>query len=339
MTRYLIIGAGAVGGGLGGRLVEAGRDAVLVARGDHLTAMQNRGLRLRTPTMDVTVPVVAVSGPSQLRLAPTDVLVVATKTQQLATVLGDWVDAPVHDGDRVVGTAGERLPLFTATNGVAAETLAHRYFARVFGVCVWMPAARLEPGEVVLRGVPVSGVLHVGRVPAPTTAADDRLLDQLARDWTAAGFGIRRPDDVMPWKHRKLISNLGNVFEALLGTTEGASPLIGAAAAEARAVFDAAGIEYTGDAEEEAARASGFRVEPVAGVVGDLGGSTWQSLIRGTGDIETDYLNGEIAAIAHRCGGTAPVNATLARLGRQAVLAGRRPGDLDLEDLARELGR
>ena len=51
-----------------------------------------------------------------------------------------WTDTPVHRDTRPVGTAGECLPIFTALNGVAAEAIAHRYFRRVYGVCVWTPA-------------------------------------------------------------------------------------------------------------------------------------------------------------------------------------------------------
>ena len=336
MTRYVIVGAGAIGGAIGGRLAHAGQQVVLVARGDHLEAMRN-GLRIRTPTEDVTVPVAAVSGPGDVQLRTDDVLVLATKTQQLMPVLSEWADAHVYDAKGVIGTAGEQLPVFTATNGVAAEDLALRYFSRVFGICVWLPATRLEPGEVILRGVPVAGVLHLGRVPASTTARDSELLRGVAADWTGAGYDIRLPSDVMPWKYRKLISNLGNIFEALTGSTREVSSLREATEAEARAIFDAAGVRYTDDAEEAATRATGFKVQPVPGVEGRLGGSTWQSLARGTGDIETDYLNGEIALIAHRIGITAPINSKLARLGRQAALTGARPGDLSPEALAGEL--
>ena len=337
VNRYVIIGAGAIGGAIGGRLAHAGQQVVLVARGDHLEAMRSYGLRIRTPTEDVTVPVAAVSGPGDVQLRTDDVLVLATKTQQLLPVLSEWADADVYDADGVIGVAGEQLPVFTATNGVAAEDLALRYFTRVFGVCVWLPATRLEPGEVIVRGAPVAGVLHLGRVPANTTARDSELLQRIAADWTAAGFDIRLPADVMPWKYRKLISNLGNVLEALTGSRREVGNLLEAAEAEARAIFDAAGVRYTGDAEEAATRATGFTVQPVPGVEGKLGGSTWQSLARGTGDIETDYLNGEIVLLAHRVGTTAPINSRLARLGRQAARTGARPGDLSPEALAGEL--
>ena len=337
VTRYVIVGAGAIGGGIGGRLAHDGQQVVLVARGDHLEAMRGQGLRIRTPTEDVTVPVAAVSRPDEVQLHTDDVLVLATKTQQLMPVLSEWADADVHDAEGVIGTAGEHLPVFTATNGVAAEDLALRYFTRVFGICVWMPATRLEPGEVIVRAAPVAGVLHLGRVPADTTARDSELLQRVAADWTAAGFDIRLPADVMPWKYRKLISNLGNVFEALTGSTQEVGGLLEAAEAEARAIFDAAGVRYIDDAEEAATRATGFTVQPVPGVEGRSGGSTWQSLTRGTRDIETDYLNGEIVLLAHRIGTTAPINSRLARLGRRAATTGARPGDLSPDALAEEL--
>jgi 2-dehydropantoate 2-reductase len=337
VTRYVIVGAGAIGGGIGGRLAHDGQQVVLVARGDHLEAMRGRGLRIRTPTEDVIVPVAAVSRPGEVQLHTDDVLVLATKTQQLMPVLSEWADADVHDAEGVIGTAGEYLPVFTATNGVAAEDLALRYFTRVFGICVWMPATRLEPGEVIVRAAPVAGVLHLGRVPADTTARDSELLQRVAADWTAAGFDIRLPADVMPWKYRKLISNLGNVFEALTGSTQEVGGLLEAAEAEARAIFDAAGVRYIDDAEEAATRATGFTVQPVPGVEGRSGGSTWQSLTRGTRDIETDYLNGEIVLLAHRIGSTAPINSRLARLGRRAATTGARPGDLSPDALAEEL--
>jgi len=333
----VIIGAGAIGGAIGGRLARAGQRVVLVARGDHLDAMRSYGLRVRTPTEDVTVPVAAVSAPGEMQLHTDDVLVLATKTQQLIPVLNEWADADVYDAERVIGSAGDQLPVFTATNGVAAEDFALRYFTRVFGICVWMPATRLEPGEVIVRATPVAGVLHLGRVPASTTARDSQLLQRVAADWTAAGFDIRLPADVMPWKYRKLISNLGNVFEALTGSTREVGDLVEAAEAEARAIFDAAGIRYIDDAEEAATRATGFTVQQVPGVDGMVGGSTWQSLTRGTGDIETDYLNGEIVLLAHRIGTTATINSRLARLGRRAVVTGARPGDLTPEALADEL--
>ena len=325
----MVIGAGAVGGSIGGRLAYAGLPVLLVARGPHLAALQADGLRLRTPTEDIRVPVRAVGGPDEAELTEDDVLVVATKTQQVPGLIAEWADAPVVGG----ATAGQRLPVLMALNGVASEPMALRYFDRVFGVCVWLPAVHLVPGEVIIRGAPTSGMLHIGRVPAAVDPADPPLLAGIRDDLTAASFDVVLPVDVMPWKYRKLISNLGNVFQALVGFTSEVKPLLAEAEREAREVLDAARIGYTGDAEEAAARAAGFTMHPVPGVPERVGGSTWQSLARGTGDLETDYLNGEIALVARRIGRSAPVNATLARLARETVRAGRPPGSMSVADV------
>jgi 2-dehydropantoate 2-reductase len=138
----------------------------------------------------------------------------------------------------------------------------------------------------------------------------------------------------MAWKYRKLISNIGNVFQALVSRNGDWRPLAADADAEARSVLDAAGIGYISDAEETAARAAGFTMKPVPGVASTTGGSTWQSLQRGTGNIETDYLNGEIAMIAHRIGMEAPINSRLAILARRAAATGAKPGDMSASQLA-----
>ena len=58
--RYIVIGAGAVGGTIGGCLFEAGHDVVLVARGAHLDALRVHGLRLATPMGTHTLRIPAV---------------------------------------------------------------------------------------------------------------------------------------------------------------------------------------------------------------------------------------------------------------------------------------
>jgi 2-dehydropantoate 2-reductase len=336
MPRYIILGAGAVGGALGARLALAGREVVLVARGDHLAALRERGLRLRTPDEDITQRLSAISAPEEIELNADDILILATKTQQANQVLVRWADTPVHQSGEAPGTAGERLPIFIALNGVAAEEFAHRYFRRVYGVCVWMPVVHLVPGEVIIRSTPRSGMLHVGRVP--NTAKDhDQALEQVAADLVAANFDVPLPGDVMAWKYRKLISNIGNIFQALVARNGDWRPLVAEAEAEARRVLDAAEIGYISEAEETAARAAGFTLKPVPGVSPSLGGSTWQSLQRGTGNIETDYLNGEIVMIAHRAGLEAPMNERLAILARRAAATGAKPGDMSAEQLAKLL--
>ena len=65
--RIAIIGAGAVGGVIAGRLFQAGVEVAVVARGPHLAAMQARGLRLETPEGSVDLPIPAFPHIAALR--------------------------------------------------------------------------------------------------------------------------------------------------------------------------------------------------------------------------------------------------------------------------------
>ena len=79
------------------------------------------------------------------------------------------------------------------------------------------------------------GVFHIGRYGGiADPSGDATLLDGVTRDGEAAGCPIRRPEAVMAWKYRKLLANVGNVLQALLGDTTGAEDLQEAVGAEAR---------------------------------------------------------------------------------------------------------
>ncbi|QGN33777.1 ketopantoate reductase family protein [Microlunatus sp. Gsoil 973] len=345
MTRYVVVGAGAIGGAVGGLLARAGSEVLLIARGDHGRAMIDNGLTLRCPDGTFTVDAPAATGPDNVRLRVDDVLVLATKTHQAESAINQWADVPVFDGDRQVGRAADVLPVLTALNGVASEDIALRYFERVFAVCVWFPAVMIEPGEVIVRGAPLRGVFHIGPYHAGQSgagtddASDAALLATVQADWAAAGCKVVLSDNVMAWKYRKLLGNLGNAFQALLGDTSGADDLVEAARAEARDILAAAEIDVTPDEVERAARQDAAKVRPVPGVPEQLGGSSWQSLIRGSGTIETDYLNGEIALIGRRIGHPAPINSRVTALARHAARTGLRPGELTADRLRAELTR
>jgi 2-dehydropantoate 2-reductase len=64
------------------------------------------------------------------------------------------------------------------------------------------------------------------------------------------------------------------------------------------------------------------------------GGSTWQSLARGTGETEADYLNGEIVLLGRVHGVPTPVNELLQQLARELATSGAAPGSVDPDDLA-----
>jgi 2-dehydropantoate 2-reductase len=345
-VRYVVVGAGAIGGTVAARLAQHSpvHPPLLVARGATADTIERSGYRLRSPDDDVTVRVDVARSPAEARLRADDVLVLATKTHQAPAALQTWVDAPVVAADAgpdtpPVGTAGELLPVVALTNGVAAERMALRLFERVLGACVWLPATHLVAGETAVRIAPHSGTFIVGAyppgAPRPSDDADRAVLDTLADDWGASTFTVHVVDDVLRWKHRKLLQNLANALQALAGPDAHIAPLAGRLVAEAEAVYRASGITWATDAEEDAWRGDVFDVRPVPGMPEVVGGSSWQSVARGDGSIETDYLNGEIALLARLAGVPAPLNATVQRLARQAASERRAPGSTTVAELTR----
>jgi 2-dehydropantoate 2-reductase len=324
-----VIGAGAIGGSVGARLFQAGKSVVLVARGRHLDVLTSTGLTFLTPQDTARLPVPAVGGPAELTLRPDDVLLLAVKLQDSATILDQWAGLPVEGGR----TAGEDLPLFCVQNGVEGERLALRRFARVYGVCVMLAASHLEPGQILANFEPVTGILTIGRFPA----GGDDICRQVSADLVAANFRAPVSDSVMRWKYTKLLANLGNAVEAIVGATDDAAELHRRARAEGKAVLAAAGIEYASEQEEADSR-KGLRFGDIPGHPRG-GGSSWQSITRGTGSIETDYLSGEIVLLGRLHGVPTPVNATLQRIANEHARQAIPPGTSTVAELTAAINR
>ncbi|MCZ4610500.1 ketopantoate reductase family protein [Streptomyces sp. Lzd4kr] len=345
--RYVIIGAGAVGGVIGGRLAGSGHEVVLVARGAHFEALRDHGLRLRVPEGELTHRLPVVDGPAALgELRPDDVLVLAVKTQDSVAALQTWGPAPVAGG----GTAAERLPLFCAQNGVEGQRIALRLFRRVHGVCVWLPSTYVEPGVVSAAGSPLTGILHLGPVRrTPACLAGVRRtgpgrhphgIDETARlvaaDLEKSHFEAPVVADVARWQYAKLLSNLGNALEAVTGpvSEEDALALFRRVRAEGAAVLDAAGIAYASTEEQQAVRGDKVTLVPLDDAPRG-GGSSWQSLTRGTGTIEADYLNGEIALLGRLHGVPTPLNELLQHLADTFARERRAAGSMPVTELMR----
>jgi len=155
--KIVIAGAGAIGGYIGARLAQAGADVVLFARGPHLKAMQERGLRVQSAEGDFEVRP-QVTG--DLRsIGPADVVFLGVKAHGLTSLAPDL--PPLFGPDTVVvstqngipwwyfqGQAGEleglRLERIDP-GGVIASTIEPR---RVVGSLAYFATDLVEPGVI-----------------------------------------------------------------------------------------------------------------------------------------------------------------------------------------------
>ncbi len=314
--RYLVYGAGAVGAALGGLLCASGREVVLIARGAQLAALSRGGLTLALPSGEIHVDVPVVPGPPSIRFSARDVVLLCMKSQDTVSAL-----------EELARHAPQEVSVVCAQNGVNNERLAASLFSRVYGMVVYAPLQHLQPGHVSVHSEPIFGGLDLGRHPQGT----DDLVTDLARDLVAAGFDARAEPRIERLKYGKLLSNVGNALQALGGRAALDSPLLPALQAEAVACYQAAGIDFAPLAELHARNASVCDL-PVAGAPRG-GGSSWQSLARGTGTIESDALNGEIARLGERFGVPTPCNHAIVALAERAARERWPPEHLALADL------
>jgi len=317
--RFVVVGAGAVGGVVGGFLSRSGQEVAFVARGEHGRIMADAGLTVRTPQDDFVVHTTVVASPAELKLDEGDVVLLAVKSQDTRRALDDLVAAG----------AAPAIPVVCLQNGVANEPVVAERFDHVYGVPVMAPTLYLEPGVVEAKSGPVPAILDIGRYPEGV----DGTAERIAEGFRAAGIDSRVQPDVMRWKWAKLLMNLGNAIEVVCGPGGRHGDLGRLVNQEGKAVLDAAGIAYASGDENRERRGDILQLTPGRGA----GGSTWQSVMRGTG-IETDHLTGEIVRLGAEVGVPTPVNSVLLRRARQIADAGDGPGTATPDEILADAG-
>jgi len=307
--RFIIYGAGGIGGTIGARLHQQGADVVLIARGAHLEAMRTRGLRLVAPEGTHRLEVSAVGTPADIEFRADDVVLLCMKSQHTLRALED------------LRALAPRVPVVCCQNGVANERTALRRFDDVYGMLVILPGLHLEPGVVITHATGVGGILDTGCYPGGEDARAAAVTAWLER----AGFSARPDPGVMRLKYAKLLLNLNNALQAATEMASGAEEISRMLRQEALACFDAAGIDCATREEMRARRDCGMHYAEIPDAPRG-GGSSWQSVKRGTGDIESDYLNGEVTLLGRLYGVPTPANAVVQRLGVTMAQRGEPPG-------------
>lgn len=315
--RYIIYGAGGIGGGIGARLFQHGHDVVLICRGEHLTTIQRHGLTFKAPneTLQLTIP--AAGHPAEISFTDQDVALLTMKSQDTEQALRDLYQA-----------ADSNLPVVCAQNGVDNERMAARRFRQVYGMVVWMPGTYLEPGVVLNHATPVDGILDAGCYPTGV----DTVISQVTADLTQSGFSATAEPDIMRWKYAKLLGNIRNALQAACGLEVQAREFARALRAETKACYKAAGIGFAPEKELQERVRKQLTLVDIEGHP-RTGGSSWQSLKRGLPTIEADFLNGEIVLLGKLHGIPTPYNCVLQQVANQMAATGRPPGSFTIEDL------
>jgi len=251
--RIVIAGAGAIGGYIGARLAKAGADVVLHARGPHLRAMQDRGLRVISPDGDFEVkPTVAADFAA---IGRADVVFLGVKAHSLTTLAPTL--APLLGPSTVVVSTQNGIPWWyfqgiggeleglrlerVDPGGIIADTIEPR---RVVGSLAYFATDIVEPG--VIRHTEGNRISF----GEPDGSKSERAR-AIAEALIAAGF--RCP--VTPrFRHEIWVKLLGNVafnpISALTGATleelarhPDVSRLVRELMAETEAVAGKLGIE------------------------------------------------------------------------------------------------
>ena len=319
--RFLIYGAGGIGSIMGGHLARTGHNVILIGRPGHVTAINEHGLRLVTPTGTYTLMIPAITSPDRINLTGEDVVCLCMKGQDTEAALKD-LKSVIDD-----------IPIFCFQNGIRNEVIATQYFSRVYGVMVRVGAVYLEDGEVIARRDP-PGWYIMGRYPEGT----DDLLEDIAEKLCIAGYLIKTVPNIMPYKWGKLMGNIGNAIGAITNDDWNSNmPIFRAARGEASDIIARARIDWI--SQEQVAKDWPEITAPLRGSLNTKAqSSTWQSLARHQGSVETEFLNGEIVRIAARLGMQAPINEKLMEISQDMATNYETPGKYTVAELSSMLG-
>ena len=330
--RFVMLGAGAIGGVVGGQLAKAGFDVLFVdPLREHVDAINRHGLHLRGVHGHHVLRVPAVTDVSAASLRGDDVVICSVKSYDMDAAMQALRKTTAHE-----------VPVFCAQNGIRNEEVAARYFRNVHGVMVLIGAKRLVPGEVVHTS---AGPLGVGRWPSGLSEAAREVTQAIAK----TDIPAYATEEIAVHKWNKMAINLNNATFGLLGIS----------GQEAQA--DPEVRAFLADVYEEGVRVLRGGRHPVRRSAGQLDRgpdpeparthdgsvtvpadeeprhrpSLWQDLHHGGGQVEADWFNGEIVRLGRAHGVPTPYSALLLELITEMAAASRAPGTLHAAGPAR----
>ncbi len=290
--RVAVVGAGGVGGYIGGRLALAGNDLTLIARGAHLKAIQAEGLKVKSINGDFEVRVAATDRPETV--GPVDLVIFAVKSYDTESA-----------AEQTRPMVGPNTAVLTVQNGVDNEEKLVRVFGpeRVLGGVVYIDSFIVAPGVIA----------HTDGGRVVFAELDGRPSERavlIKNTLEAAGIPAEISEDIAKVKWTKLLFNCAlNAMTALarchhtdiLQTPEGREVFIGLIR-EAEAVARARGINLDPDVVEKIVERAD-RLPPSRS-------SMLYDVLSGK-PLEVDALNGVIVRYGRELGIPTPFNQAL----------------------------
>jgi 2-dehydropantoate 2-reductase len=296
--RIVIMGAGGLGGYFGARLAAAGNDVAFVARGPHLAAIRQNGLRVESALGDLHLrDVVATDTPATL--TPADVVLIAVKlwdTDAAAEAVGPLV----RPGTAVV----------SFQNGVGKDEVLTRILGRdaVIGGVGQIGVVIADPG--VIRHTGTMAKLIFGELDNTRTARVEALLHACM----GAGIDAEIPPDInlAIWEKFAFLVPMSACTASMrsnIGPIR-ANPQTRAflldVMREVVAVGRALGINLAEDfAEQRMAFIEALPPQMTASMQGDLA--------RGN-RLELPWLSGAVVELGQRVGVATPLNRAVAAI-------------------------
>jgi 2-dehydropantoate 2-reductase len=178
--RIAIVGSGGVGGYFGGRLAAAGEDVTFVARGAHLAALREHGLRIDSPGGNVVVPRVSATD-DPAAIGPVDIVFFTVKLYDTDSAL-----------ELLPPLIGPETIVIPFQNGVDSIDLVSRKVgkAHVAGGTAYVSAVVAEPGHI--RHTAMERLMF-----GPLSGSPPPVLEALRDAGTRAGFDATLSDRIV----------------------------------------------------------------------------------------------------------------------------------------------
>jgi len=293
--RIAVIGAGGVGGAFGAALAQVGADVTFVARGAHLKAMREKGLRIEGGRGETVIsPVQATDDPASIR--PVDFVLFCVKLWDVESA-----------GAAIKPLVGATTAVIPLQNGIdASERLIPILGVRaVMGGVAQISATIMEPG--VIRQTGNFMRLVFGELEGGKSARGEAFLGLCQK----AGFDATHSDQIVTelWMKFVLLATNAALTAAtrtpvgVLRDDPDIAPLFARAAAEVAAVGRARGVKLPDDAVEKVV---GFTRSAPPTMVAYMA----HDLIRGN-RIELPWLSGKVVSLGRELGVPTPVHEVL----------------------------